>query len=52
MGDFYLPLMPYAYAGLDELFEHLFGEGPAPADRHISPPPRTGTLDRAGLGFR
>jgi hydroxybutyrate-dimer hydrolase len=52
MGDFYLPLMPYAYAGLDELFEHLFNEGRAPTDRHISPPPRNGTLDRAGLGFR
>jgi hydroxybutyrate-dimer hydrolase len=52
MGTEYLPLMPYAFAGLDEIFAHLFGEGSAPADRHVSPPRRSGTLDRAGLGLR
>ncbi|HUG98638.1 MAG TPA: 3-hydroxybutyrate oligomer hydrolase family protein [Gammaproteobacteria bacterium] len=52
LGARYLPLMPYAYLGLDELFAHLFGDGPKPADRSISPPPRSGVLDRAGLGIR
>jgi hydroxybutyrate-dimer hydrolase len=47
----YVPLMPYAYAGLDQLFAHLRGEGPPPTDRHISPPPRRGVLDRDGLGL-
>jgi hydroxybutyrate-dimer hydrolase len=51
MGQFYSPLMPYAYVGLDEIFAHLFGDAAPPADRHISPPPRTGTLDRRGLGI-
>jgi hypothetical protein len=40
-----------AYAGLDELFGHLFDDGPPPADRDISPPSRNGVLDRAGLGL-
>lgn len=48
----YLPLMPYAHLGLDELFAHLFEDGPPPADRAIDPPPRDGVLDRTGLGFR
>lgn len=47
----YLPLMPYAYAGLDALFAHLRGDGPPPADRHIRPPPRQGVLDRDALGL-
>lgn len=51
MGGRFLPLMPYAHAGLDELFAHLRDEGPPPADRHIRPPPRRGVLDRDGLGF-
>lgn len=51
LGERYLPLMPYAYAGLDELFGHLFGDGAVPADRLIDPPPRSGILDRAGLGL-
>jgi hydroxybutyrate-dimer hydrolase len=51
LNERYLPLMPYAYAGLDELFGHLFADGPPPADRAISPPRRAGTLDRTGLGL-
>lgn len=51
LGARYLPLMPYAYAGLDELFDHLFGSGAAPGDHHIDPPARSGILDRAGLGL-
>lgn len=35
----YLPLMPYVYLGLDELFALLFGDGPPPGDRSIIPPP-------------
>ncbi len=51
LGQRYLPLMPYAYAGLDELFAHLFGDAAASGDRHIDPPPRSGVLDRSGLGL-
>jgi hydroxybutyrate-dimer hydrolase len=51
LGAVYLPLMPYAHAGLDELFAHLFDGRRAPADRHIRPPARSGALDRAGLGL-
>lgn len=51
LGARYLPLTPYAHAGLDELFAHLFGAAAAPGDRHIDPPARSGILDRAGLGL-
>jgi hydroxybutyrate-dimer hydrolase len=51
LGARYLPLMPYAYAGLDELFDHLFGNAAAPGDRLINPPARSGVLDRTGLGL-
>jgi hydroxybutyrate-dimer hydrolase len=51
LGTVYLPLMPYAHAGLDELFAHLFDGRRPPADRHIRPPARSGALDRAGLGL-
>lgn len=51
MADRYMPLMPYVYLGLDELFAHLFDDAPPPVDRSIDPPPREGVLDRAGLGL-
>lgn len=52
LGREHLPLMPYAYLGLEEIYRHLFDDGPLPADRQVSPPPRSGVLDRAALGLQ
>jgi hydroxybutyrate-dimer hydrolase len=52
LGRTHLPLMPYAFAGLEQLFAHLFGTAPPPQDLAISPPPRgEGALDRDALGL-
>jgi hydroxybutyrate-dimer hydrolase len=53
LGRTHLPLMPYAFEGLEQLFAQLFDAGPPLRDQAIAPPPRgEGVLDRAALGLR
>lgn len=52
LGREHLPLMAYAYAGLERLFAHLFDDGPPPENLAIDPPPRgDGLLTRDSLGM-
>ncbi len=36
----YVPLLPYAYRGLDQMWAHIANNGALPADAHITPAPR------------
>ena len=36
----YVPLLPYAYRGLDQMWAHISAGAPLPADAHITPTPR------------
>jgi hydroxybutyrate-dimer hydrolase len=36
----YVPLLPYAYRGLDQMWAHISTGAPLPADAHITPTPR------------
>lgn len=51
-GDRHVPLMPYGYAALDALWEHLAHGAALPASQRFDTKPRgPGALDHAMLGF-
>lgn len=52
-GDRYVPILPYAWAGLDALWAHIDESAPLPASRRIATTPRgPGPLARESLGLQ
>lgn len=51
-GDRYVPLLPYAYAALDRVWEHLTRKQPISARPVPAPQPRgSGALEKSALGL-